>query len=47
MLVMESNPAMTKADKAPRPPDRWTRPPLGVLEINCDGAFFAETKSGG
>jgi ribonuclease HI len=44
---MESNPARTKANKTPRPPDRWTRPSSGVLEINCDGAFFAETKTGG
>jgi hypothetical protein len=47
VLAMESKPARTKANKAPRPPDRWTRSPSGVLKINCDGAIFAETKTGG
>jgi len=46
MLAIESNPARKEVNIALRPPDRRIRPPMGILKINCDGAFFAETKTG-
>ena len=45
MLIMESRPKK-EANKSSRISETWTRPPRDILKVNCDGAFFAETKTG-
>jgi ribonuclease HI len=45
MLTRESRPK-EEANKSSRIPKAWTRPPRDILKVNCDGAFFAETKTG-
>ncbi|CAD6271196.1 unnamed protein product [Miscanthus lutarioriparius] len=42
---MESRPK-EEANKSSRIPETWTQPPRDILKVNCDGAFFAETKTG-
>jgi hypothetical protein len=46
MLTAEAGPRKEEVIKGPRPPETWTRPPENILEVNCDDAFFAETKTG-
>lgn len=46
MLTAEAGPRKEEVIKGPRPPETWTRPPENILKVNCDDAFFAETKTG-
>jgi ribonuclease HI len=45
LLAMESG-TKEKAKKVSRLHASWTRPPRDIVKVNCDGAFFAETKTG-
>jgi hypothetical protein len=46
MLVVESGPRKEKVIKGPRLLEIWSWSPRDILKVNCDGAFFAETKTG-
>jgi ribonuclease HI len=47
MLAVQTKPTKEKEINKPPQPQRWTRPPEGLLKANCDGSFFLKSKKGG
>jgi hypothetical protein len=46
MLAVQTKPTREKEINKPPQPQRWTRPPEGLLKANRDGSFFSDSKKG-